>query len=213
MDPSYWKKRWDEGQIGFHRDVPNEFLERHHSKLGRRVFVPLAGKALDMRFLAAAGHDVVGCEIVDSAVHAFFDEAKLKPSIVVRAPFRLFSAGGVKLWCGDVFKLRAEDIGIIDGVYDRAALVALTPDQRAAYVDVVLSLLRAGGSILLVTFSYDQSKIDGPPFSVDDDVVHALFSPRCDIEKLEEREEAAGQKYLDAGVTSLREAAFLLRKR
>ena len=69
MDPSFWRDRWQAGQIGFHEGRPNSFLERFADRLprGGRVLVPLCGKAEDLAYLAGRGHEVVGVELVEDA--------------------------------------------------------------------------------------------------------------------------------------------------
>lgn len=63
----------------------------------------------------------------------------------------------------------------VDAVWDRAALVALEPAMRASYIHALTSVLRSEGDYLLSVFSYDQSLMAGPPFSVADDAVKTLF--------------------------------------
>ena len=76
MDPAFWNSRWAKGKIGFHEGAPNSYLVKHHDKLATcpRLLVPLCGKAVDLAYLAALGHEVVGVELVEDAVKAFFAE-------------------------------------------------------------------------------------------------------------------------------------------
>jgi thiopurine S-methyltransferase len=212
MQREFWQERWDSGQIGFHRSAPHPDLVRHHGDLGQRVFVPLAGKALDLHFLRDHGHEVVGCEIIERAVRSFYDEARVRPEVAESHPFRIYTGAGITMYCGDIFALRPAHTGLFDGIYDRAALVAIAPGQRALYVERTLSLLKPGGRVLLVTLQYDQTKVAGPPFSVDDHTVQALYGTHCAITPLGERDEPMGPKYLEAGVGELREAAHGLQK-
>src|SRR3546814_8142059 len=83
MDPDFWQQRWRDNRIGFHRDGVLPLLEKHWPSLGlatgSRVFVPLCGKSLDMAWLAARGHRVLGVELSPLAVGQFFDENGLAP--------------------------------------------------------------------------------------------------------------------------------------
>jgi thiopurine S-methyltransferase len=214
MDIAFWKERWETGQIGFHEGRPNELLVRHVHLLNRRkrVLVPLAGKAQDMVLLASREHEVVGVEIVEDACRQFFDENKLPLVVEEKFPFTIYGGGGVQMWCGDVFDATPERMGLFDGVYDRAALVALDPATRARYVDTLTKLLIPGGRILLVAFSYDQRKLDGPPWSIDFRTVKALFQRDFVIEVLEEREAAMGPRFVQAGVTDVKETIYLLTR-
>src|SRR3546814_15692586 len=77
MDPDFWQQRWRDNRIGFHRDGVLPLLEKHWPSLGlatgSRVFVPLFGKSLDMAWLAARRHRVLGVELSPLAVGQFFD--------------------------------------------------------------------------------------------------------------------------------------------
>jgi len=68
--------------------------------------------------------------------------------------------------------------------YDRAALVAMSPDLREAYASRLAKLLPAGARLLLITMAYDQSKMKGPPFSVSDENVRELFHTDFEVERL-----------------------------
>src|SRR3546814_12861307 len=70
---------------GFRRPAAQSpLLEKHWPSLGlatgSRVFVPLCGKSLDMAWLAARGHRVLGVELSPLAVGQFFDENGLAPA-------------------------------------------------------------------------------------------------------------------------------------
>jgi thiopurine S-methyltransferase len=204
MDIDFWLGRWREGRTGFHQGRPNEFLAKHVERLGsaRRILVPLAGKAEDMAFLAGRGHDVVGVEVVEDAVRAFFAEHELEPTVTEGERGRTYRAAGVTLICADFFALQREDVGALTAFYDRAALVALPPDVRPRYVRHLRSLLapdvpKVTG--LLVTFDYRQGAMSGPPFAVGDDEVRALYEGAT-VELLGE---GVGEspRFQEAGVT------------
>ena len=182
MDASFWFDRWREGRIGFHEGRPNRFLERHHARLGerRRVLVPLCGKADDLAYLAGLGHEVVGVELVEDAVRAFFAEHGLTPT-VERGVYR---AGAVTIVAGDFFATSRAVLGAVDALYDRAALIALPPDLRPRYAAHVRGLLPAGAPGLIVTLEYPPGHLDGPPFSVLEAELRALY-PELPIEALD----------------------------
>jgi thiopurine S-methyltransferase len=250
MDKDFWVERWATGQIGFHQGAPHAFLVAHHAHIAdaRRVYVPLCGKAVDLLWLRAHGHDVVGTEIVPAAIAQLLDDNRLDavlqtvPSaagvpFVHHAVAAAAGQGRLDVLQGDAFALdptvlagvyggrptRASapgggadvvhDDGRVDAVYDRAALVALDPPTRQAYVEGLRRLLRPRGRVLLVTFAYDQHRLPGPPWSVDDDTVAALFAAGFTVQRLQVRDEPLGPKFLAAGVQRLTEAAWLLQAR
>ena len=83
----------------------------------------------------------------------------------------------MRLWCGDFFGLQAAQLGSIDAVYDRAALIALPAAMRASYAQHLQTLVGVVPH-LLVTLEYPQDNMDGPPFSVEQAEVEALFGER-----------------------------------
>ncbi len=178
MDPSFWLERWQHGKIGFHEGKPNALLVRHLDRLtGHRLLVPMCGKAEDLAFLAAQGHTVLGLELVEDAVRAFFAEHALEPSVERRGPLAIYTAGRITLIAGDLFAVTRDDVeacgGPIDGVYDRAALIALPPDLRRTYLDHLRAIAAPGTPGLLITLDHPSGS--GPPFSVPADTVAALY--------------------------------------
>ena len=186
MQIADWAERWNQGRIGFHEAQPNALLVAHADELvrdgaPRRILVPLCGKSEDLAFLAAQGHDVVGVEAVEDAVRAFFGEHALVPEVTRDERFVRYSASvpgssaTITLLAGDVFALTKADVGPVDGLYDRAALVALPPAAQPRYVRHLRDLIVPGARGLLVAFDYVGERLPGPPFGVDEAGVHALF--------------------------------------
>ena len=191
MQPDFWQQRWAEQQIGFHQATPTPLLLKHWPALGvpagATVFVPLAGKSLDMAWLAGQGHRVLGVELSQIAVDAFFAEHGLVPEVEETRYGRHHRAGGIELIRGDAFGL---DAGLLAGcaaVFDRAALIALPPDLRRRYAGALMARLPAGCRGLLITLEYPQADRDGPPFSVGEDEVHALYGPHWSVALRERR--------------------------
>ncbi len=177
---SFWFDRWRDGQIGFHEGKPNSHLSHYAGELGTetRVLVPLCGKAEDLMFLAAAGHTVIGCELVEDAVKAFFAEHQLTPAVTSHAHHVQYTAGAITIFAGDYFELTPGLIGgPCDALYDRAALVALPPELRSRYAQRTRTLLVEHAPMVLVTFEYDQSLMKGPPFSVREAEVREIYAP------------------------------------
>jgi thiopurine S-methyltransferase len=173
----FWRDKWQQGSIGFHEGQPNAFLTRHGEWLAscRRILVPLCGKAHDLAYLAGRGHDVVGVELVEDAVRQFFAEHATTPTITKRDGFTIYSAGAITVLGGDVFATTTELVGAIDGVYDRAALVALPPELRARYVAHLRTIAPRTRRELLVSIEYPAGALAGPPFCVDEQEVRGLF--------------------------------------
>lgn len=154
-DNALWRDCWRDRRTGFHQAEVNPLLVRFWPALGlapaSRVFVPLCGKSLDMLWLAAQGHAVVGVELSPIAAGAFFRELGMRPVRRRQGAFTRWEHDRLVILCGDYFALRPEDLGRIDAVYDRAALTALAEDIRADYVSRLRELVPAGCEMLLLT--------------------------------------------------------------
>jgi thiopurine S-methyltransferase len=211
MEHDFWHRRWQKNQIGFHEGAPNALLTAHFAKLGvpagGRVLVPLCGKSHDMLWLRAQGYQVVGAELSRTAVEQFFAEHDLTPAITPAGFFERFEAEGITILVGDIFELDDRTLGPVDAVHDRAALVALPDPMRKRYAAYLPELTNRAPQFL-VTFIYDQSVIDGPPFSVSDAWVRNHYEPFYDLSIAETRDVAGGLK----GICPAQETAWLLKR-
>jgi thiopurine S-methyltransferase len=218
MDREFWLARWREGQIGFHQDRVMPLLQKHWPALGlptqSRVFVPLAGKSLDILWLAAQGHPVLAVELSELAVEQFFTENKLSP-ISHNSPLgRHHVAGGIEVICGDVFDLDRATLATCGAFYDRAALIALPAATRRRYAAEVYGMLPPGCRGLLLTVDYPQREMDGPPFAVTPAEVAALYGDSWRIQTLEERDILEQEpKFAARGLSRMSTGVYRLERR
>ncbi|PKV12453.1 thiopurine S-methyltransferase [Xanthomonas prunicola] len=217
MDTNFWLERWQLGQTGFHQQEVLPLLQKHWPALQLpqevRVLVPLCGKTLDMHWLAAQGHRVLGVELSPLAVTQFFDEAGLQPQRHISAAGEHFIAGPIEIICGDAFALDARVLADCTGVYDRAALVALPAELRQRYLQTVYAQLPTHCRGLLITLEYPQAEKAGPPFSVNATDVHALFDAVWQVDQLENRDILDQEpRFRAEGVTGLSTAVYRLQR-
>lgn len=218
MKGEFWLERWQKGEIGFHQPQVNGYLTQYWPQLGllgtERVFVPLCGKSLDMLWLRQQGHSVVGCELSDQAVLAFWEENELECTCHPSATHIRFQGEGIALLVGDYFQLSTADLAGVTAVFDRAALIALPPEMRSAYVEQMARLLPEGAEMLLVTMTYPQQEMAGPPFSVSAAEVEALYAPHFEVELLESVSTLDDNpRFRQRGLTALQETVWKLRRR
>lgn len=195
--PFRWKNRWHQGKIGWHRSKVNGDLEKYfeshllpqdNNAAPSRVLVPLAGKTIDMSFLANHRRvsQVIGVEGIRKALQEFAAENPDLQLMEDSSPppegpyhFRAWTGKSILLLQGDFFELDSNALGgeQVDAIWDRAALVAIDPTLREKYVDTLRKVLRRpGGRILLNTYvKYSGDMNKGPPFSIDEDEVRRLF--------------------------------------
>jgi thiopurine S-methyltransferase len=119
----------------------------------------------------------------------------------------------MEILCGDFFDLAATDIGRIDALYDRAALIALPSDLRARYATRITQLLKPQTPCLLVTLDYEQGKMPGPPFAVSAEEVSRLYREGFSIEQLAHTDVLDDQpRFREKGLDALRESVYRLQR-
>lgn len=217
MKQDFWHERWQKNQIAFHQQETSAHLEKYWSYLGMKkntkVFVPLCGKSLDMIYLQKNGHEVIGVEIDQIAVEAFFAENKLTFEKKETKKYNIWKSDNIVIFQGDFFLL-SDEIKDVSAIYDRASLVALPSEMRKKYSQHLGNITAQGCKMLLVVFEYSQEEMNGPPFSVNQKEVKELFENSFEIEHLEtisilEKFEIFQKK----GLTKLSESIYILTKK
>lgn len=212
MEHDFWRERWQNDQIGFHEKDGNKLLLRHFEAIelpaGSRYFLPLCGKTGDIAQLLIKGYRVVGVELVEKAIIQLFDELGVEPNVSETGSFKHYSAPEIDILVGDVFDLTAGFLGPVNAVYDRAALVAFPPDMRERYAAHLAEITHQAQQ-MLITFEYDQSDMDGPPFNVHEGEVRALYEADYEIELVRRKVIPQGLK----GQVAANETVWLLKGR
>jgi len=230
MDAKFWHERWKDNNVGFHLNEVNphliEQLETVKSALSKQAstqcFIPLCGKSNDINFLAKQFDQVIGVELSELAVEQFFNEnnlefevkeVKVKEVNIVKQ-MQLYQAGNIKIYQGDFFALTELDLGHVDFIYDRAALVALPQSLRVKYVESMKRFMQNSTTLLfLIAMSYHQNEMDGPPFSVPEDEIKELFGSQYNIVKLTEKDLlATAPKFKERGLTKMIESLYTVKQ-
>lgn len=201
-----WRKRWEQGTTRWHRGKVDpslqKYLESHllpQTGSKARVLVPLAGKSVDMAYLAQ--HEqvskVIGVEGIRKAMQEFASE---NPELEVveeeqaespAGPYRIWTGKSIMLLQGDFFELNLRVAGgtggTVDAVWDRGSLVAIDPSLREQYVETLRKVLKPNdGKILLSAYVRNSGdKTKGPPFSIDEDEVRRLFEGQPWVKSVE----------------------------
>lgn len=200
-----WIERWLEGRIGWHEVDGNSSLKKHWRSAGRQVLVPLCGKSHDLRWLADQGNTVVGVELSELAIKAFFAEQQLDYTIQ-SGELQAYRAidQPITIYCGNIFELRSLQC---DAHYDRGALVAMPAELRASYAAHISSLLTQDAEQLLVVLEYAQSQANGPPFSVLAGELLGYWPNLVCIDEYDDIENAP-PKFIEAGLTEMIEKVW-----
>jgi thiopurine S-methyltransferase len=185
-DNALWQQCWRDNNTDFHQTTANSALIRFWSALGLapddRIFVPLCGKSLDLLWLAAQGHSVIGVELSPIAVRAFFKSSRMQPVRRKQGKFTLWQSGRIDILCGDLFDLTAADLGNVAAIFDRASLTALPEDIRHAYLAQLRKIVPAPCKILLLTTEEpDADETQDQPFAIADEI-SSLYARAYDID-------------------------------
>ena len=203
-----WIERWESGRTGWHEPRGNAGLKAHWpgAGAGSRVLVPLCGKSPDLLWLSRQGLEVVGVELSEIAVRAFFEDNQLdyesEPSGALIA--HRAREVPVTVYQGDYFDLEVEPC---DALYDRGALVALPDSIRPDYVVHTKRLIRPDAAILLVTLEYDQAVVSGPPYSVHADEVYRYW-PGLERVEMKDDIDTCPPKFREAGLAEIYEVVW-----
>ncbi|XP_041039467.1 probable thiopurine S-methyltransferase isoform X2 [Carcharodon carcharias] len=159
-----WMTRWEKKHIGFHKGEIHEFADQ--------------------------GHTVVGVEASKMAIKEFFAEQNLShtqesvPGMPGSEVFKS-SDGRISLFNCNVFDFSSAIAGKFDGIWDRGSLVAINPPDRKHYVKLMTTLMAKECHYLLDTFTYDQDRCAGPPFSIPKLTIEDLYGQSCNIQLIE----------------------------
>jgi thiopurine S-methyltransferase len=189
VDHEFWHNAWAKSEKpGWQQDQANNALVKFWQPDSSAVFVPLCGRSPDLTWLHEQGHQVIGVDLSETAIRRFLESGGQKFSVEEIGEFKVFRAHGYTLYAGAYFSLSTEQLSSVARVYDRAALVALPADMRPRYAEHLQNIVPASSQILMNLIAYDQSQMDGPPFSVPESEMRQYFEQRYQIEVLQQHD-------------------------
>ncbi|XP_069127814.1 probable thiopurine S-methyltransferase [Argopecten irradians] len=197
MSCSDWNERWKKEQTQFHVPKVHPMLEKHIDRLtdgktNLRIFVPLCGKSIDLKWLADQGHEVVGCDCSETGCKEVFERDNIPYTNEYRhnVKSKLLKATDRKLslYVGDFFNLQRKELGEFDCIWDRGSFVAIPVTKRQEYADIILSIMTNETRYLLDCFKVDNTYFGGPPFNCTETHVKECFDTQCRVEKIDDRD-------------------------
>ena len=211
MEANFWHKKWEQSEIGFHLNEVNPLLVKHFGELSlatdSRVFVPLCGKTQDIRWLLSCGYRIAGIELSRIAIEQLFADLNLNPSISQVGTLTCFTAENIDIYVGDIFCLTKDELGPINAIYDRAALVALPMDMRNRYALHLCEITNLAPQ-LLIAYEYDQNLQEGPPFSISSQEIQHHYKHRFTINLVTSTDILGGVR----GKSPAKEHVWVLKK-
>lgn len=219
MDQQYWHTKWKQHELGFNQISPNvllqKFLPHFGLQTGAKIFVPLCGKTIDMIWLSQQGYEVIGVELSPIACEAFCNDYDLQPIVSQTGALVRYHSPNKKitLFCGDFFAFKKEQLGQIDLIYDRAALIALPTETRRHYATHLSYLMDLETQTLLITTQFDQTQMQGPPFSVGEQEIRNLYPSPFTIQQLYDKPIQCIAEHLQSkGLARAHEQAYAIKQ-
>ena len=193
------------------RPEAHDFLTRHLTPdqlSGRNVVVPNCGRSVDMIYLAQHAARVTGTGCTPMQIEQFQEENCLYMEFDGAAwRFDSLSLSPVPL-CN----LPDAQLGTVDIVYDRSAMISTAPDMRGDYLSRIDRLTRPGGRIYLMTVEFSTQRSEGP-YSISAAEVETLFGDRYTVKHLEEAHCPAHLLARAHNLADLREHFFCLTRK
>ena len=218
MQENYWNNRWITGQTAWHMSETNPRLKEHFHLLelikGDSVFVPLCGQSLDLNFFLEKDLCVTGLDISPVAAYKSFESQSVGFKSYPLESGQVVQAMRSKLTyiIGDFFKTIPRLSLNFMAIWDRASLVAISPDTRKKYGEINSQILSDNGKILLDTISYESSELLGPPFSVNIEDVKNIY-PGFKVEQiLCSNFPTTKPRFLESGINELTQNLFVLSR-
>ena len=214
MQPEFWRESWELGgtKTSFHRPDIHPFVRAYtpdYFLREQRVLVPLCGKDNALIWFRDRAAHVVGIELVSKAIEQFFQEHNL--SYRKTADGR-YEAEGITIFNRNIFEMTPAEIGRVDLVYDRAALVALPEDLRQLYRQKIDEFMHIGSKCLLITLEFQPYLGATPPFSITPEEVQSYYSDRYIIDHVEKQEQPEHRMVQKFNLDFLKEHGFFLTK-
>eukprot|EP00929_Paragymnodinium_shiwhaense_P086992 TRINITY_DN47332_c0_g1_i1.p1 TRINITY_DN47332_c0_g1~~TRINITY_DN47332_c0_g1_i1.p1 ORF type:complete len:220 (+),score=44.65 TRINITY_DN47332_c0_g1_i1:85-744(+) len=136
-----------------------------------RALVPGCGRGYSLVQLAAADRSVLGLDLAPTGVAAA--QEYLKATLGGTA---LEKQASVKE--GDFFTLEADsEGGHFDLIYDCTFLCAIPKELREKWAEQHNKLLAPDGELVTLIFPVGPLSQDGPPFTINEDLVRSLLEP------------------------------------
>ncbi|XP_077523902.1 thiopurine S-methyltransferase-like isoform X1 [Amblyomma americanum] len=180
----YWVAQWRNGGATWQQPGITKLLKQNidvvlAGKRRAQVFLPLCGKAHELKWFHDMGYSVVGVEFVEECVIEYFQENGLEieetmcPVInckIIQTPNR-----HLRVFVCSIFDFNRKCTGLMDIVWDRSSFSALPEGDRPRYAKVIKSLLAPGFSYGLYTMYYDAPWFKLNPRSTTESDLEQLF--------------------------------------
>lgn len=208
VESEFWKEAWDVNNIGFHQEKLNPIMVEKFKDIdleGKNVLIPLAGKTRDINFFTQRKANVIAVEVVEKAIHDYFNESSIDYNKETHKTYSLYSSPFLKFYHTDFFDADNLIDAEIHYVYDRASNVALPPELRKKYYAVIDKLTTTKTNFLIITYEHNGDSDFGPPFMVPaKEIVENYKIMKIDLKKKElSRNAEIEGRFKEANITEI----------
>ncbi len=168
----FWTEKYESGALGWDLGYPSAPLKAYIDQLratDSKILIPGCGNAYEAGYLLLREFNDI--HLMDISPYPVED---LKSAFYPTYQDRL------KIYCKDFF----DHQGNYDLILEQTFFCALNPDHRPAYVKHMADLLKPGGHLAGVFFTFPFSE-NGPPFGGSMEEYQALFASYFNIRTLE----------------------------
>jgi methyl halide transferase len=170
LTPDFWEGRYQEGTARWDLGQPAppfvRLLKNADAPKPGKIVVLGAGNGHDALLFAERGFEVTGFDFAPSAI------AHATQAAQVRGLTAQFLQR-------DIFQLGQEFGDRFDYVLEHTCFCAIDPSQRAAYVDLVRSLLQPQGQ--LIALFWVHTRLGGPPYGTTYQEILERFTPGFEL--------------------------------
>lgn len=201
MPKIFWTDVWNEGSIRFHQKSYNPQMVEFFKDIdltNKSVFIPLAGKSLDILFFKEKGSQVIAVEFVESAIIDFFKENNLSFKKINNT----YLADNITFYHQDFFEHQSTIS--YDVIYDRASQVVFDKDHRPAYYAHLQNFLKTDTILLLFSVDHTGPDTYGPPFKITEEEIKKHYAKAgIDLYLFQSRMDAASDKAKEHGINEV----------
>ncbi|KAL7644768.1 UNVERIFIED_CONTAM: hypothetical protein RMT77_004581 [Armadillidium vulgare] len=216
---SFWEKLWSTKLTPFHQKEVCPFLLKNSSNLNfaspKRVFIPLCGKALELKWFYDRGFEVVGVELISIPVEEFFKEQNLSFKIRELPWAKVYESSDqrIKIYVADIFSVEPEEVGKFDVIWARADYTIVKIAEREKYSKLMKQLCKEKFVYFLCTLQFEVpiGRHDTPPRPLSHEETRIFYGDWCKVDLIEEED---GLKYYpqfkSSGIDTVRQSCFIL---
>lgn len=214
-----WQEHWSKQELPWKSSQSDQsFIDAFAALAQRcslpspaRVFIPLCGDTEVVPALWGKGSQVTALDFIPDAICKLANDFSRVTGVSLEATSEGFVGTRLHLLIKDIFE--TSFVSAFDAVYDRAALVALPPDERKIYSQLIYSSLAPGGILYLVTNEFDDSLVTRPPYSVSRGEIAELYGELEELSFEKRKQEVVPLRLAAAGVTELTTFTNILTKK